>query len=80
MSGAAPDLIAGYLEELRAGLRVPAAEEPDHIGVWPDQRSWTARSWYAGHVGAFRSRCHAWCSSLGEAASGAPAHQAQHTM
>ena len=26
MSGAAPDLIAGYLEELYAGLRVPAAE------------------------------------------------------
>jgi hypothetical protein len=26
MSGAAPDLIAGYLEELHAGLRVPAAE------------------------------------------------------
>ena len=26
MSGAAPDLIAGYLEELCAGLRVPAAE------------------------------------------------------
>ncbi len=26
MSGVAPDLIAGYLEELRAGLRVPAAE------------------------------------------------------
>ena len=26
MSGTAPDLIAGYLEELYAGLRVPAAE------------------------------------------------------
>ena len=26
MSGTAPDLIAGYLEELHAGLRVPAAE------------------------------------------------------
>jgi hypothetical protein len=26
MSGAGPDLIAGYLEELYAGLRVPAAE------------------------------------------------------
>jgi hypothetical protein len=26
MSGAAPDLITGYLEELYAGLRVPAAE------------------------------------------------------
>jgi len=26
MSGVAPDLIAGYLEELHAGLRVPAAE------------------------------------------------------
>ena len=26
MSGAAPDMIAGYLEELCAGLRVPAAE------------------------------------------------------
>jgi len=38
MSGAAPDLIAGYLEELRAGLRVPtaeaeliAAEAEDHL-------------------------------------------------
>jgi hypothetical protein len=26
MTGAAPDLIAGYLAELRTGLRVPAAE------------------------------------------------------
>ena len=38
MSGVAPDLIAGYLEELYAGLRVPvaeaeliAAEAEDHL-------------------------------------------------
>ena len=35
MSEAVPDLIAGYLEELCAGLRVPAAEA--ELGVWPDQ-------------------------------------------